>query len=119
MASCFFDLWLLDHTFKRSMPQEASSSCTYTESLPACACSHLISAGGSVASCFSDLWLLDTATLTWSIPRTVGAAVGSRAGHAGAVLGSQWVIVGGGNNVKGESSARRGGVMPLSAGRGV
>lgn len=36
------------------------------------------------------------------MPRVGGAVVGSRAGHAGAVLGQQWIIVGGGNNVKGE-----------------
>ncbi|MEW5319576.1 MAG: hypothetical protein WDW38_010721 [Sanguina aurantia] len=117
------DLWVLDLT-SMTWNQPATIGRAPSARSAATAAAFLdryllLFGGGSVASCFADLWLLDTATLAWATPRVGGAAVGSRAGHAGAVLGSQWVIVGGGNNVKGESSARRGGVMPLSAGRGV
>ena len=37
----------------------------------------------------------------WTQPEVGGVRVAPRAGHAGAVLGSKWFIVGGGNNVAG------------------
>ncbi|EFJ47063.1 hypothetical protein VOLCADRAFT_121032 [Volvox carteri f. nagariensis] len=71
-----------------------------------CATAHqdryiVIFGGGSVATCFSDLHMLDTHELTWTQLAQAGAKVTPRAGHAGAVLGGIWYIVGGGNNVKG------------------
>ncbi|MEW5304949.1 MAG: hypothetical protein WDW36_007522 [Sanguina aurantia] len=99
------DLWVLDLT-SMTWNQPATIGRAPSARSAATAAAFLdryllLFGGGSVASCFADLWLLDTATLAWATPRVGGAAVGSRAGHAGAVLGSQWVIVGGGNNVKG------------------
>ncbi|GFR48456.1 hypothetical protein Agub_g10359, partial [Astrephomene gubernaculifera] len=61
----------------------------------------LMFGGGSVSSCFSDLHLLDTVTLRWGQPGQSGAKISPRAGHAGALLGATWFIVGGGNNVRG------------------
>lgn len=63
----------------------------------------LVFGGGSVATCYNDLRLLDTATMAW-IPVSLGPGSVSptpRAGHAAALLGSVWYVVGGGNNVKG------------------
>jgi hypothetical protein len=69
-------------------------------------CHCLSSAGGSLSSCFSDVAVLDTETKQWLTPRIVGAkGVSPRAGHSGAIVGSAWYIVGGGNTVKGEHRA--------------
>jgi hypothetical protein len=71
-----------------------------------CNCHCLLSAGGSLSSCFSDVAVLDTETKQWLTPPIVGAkGVSPRAGHSGAIVGSAWYIVGGGNNVKGEYQA--------------
>eukprot|EP00887_Chlorella_sp_A99_P000351 scaffold13.g351.t1 len=61
----------------------------------------LIFGGGSVAHCFNDLHVLDTETMEWSTPELEGPVPPPRAGHAGAVLGHTWFIVGGGNNASG------------------
>ncbi|KAL6782490.1 hypothetical protein ACKKBG_A06980 [Auxenochlorella protothecoides x Auxenochlorella symbiontica] len=61
----------------------------------------VIFGGGSVAHCFDDVHVLDTATLEWSQPEVEGPVPPPRAGHAAAVLGSTWYIVGGGNNAAG------------------
>jgi hypothetical protein len=54
-----------------------------------------------VATCFNDVYVLDLDTLEWSSPKQEGALPTARAGHAGALLGTTWYIIGGGNNVKG------------------
>eukprot|EP01024_Parvocaulis_polyphysoides_P061081 TRINITY_DN672_c1_g5_i1.p1 TRINITY_DN672_c1_g5~~TRINITY_DN672_c1_g5_i1.p1 ORF type:complete len:575 (+),score=49.31 TRINITY_DN672_c1_g5_i1:16-1740(+) len=61
----------------------------------------LIYGGGSVAHCFSDLHILDTSTMQWLDVEVSGSPPAARAGHAGALLGDIWYIVGGGNNVSG------------------
>ncbi|KAK2079446.1 hypothetical protein QBZ16_003138 [Prototheca wickerhamii] len=61
----------------------------------------LVFGGGSVAHCFDDLYVLDTLTLRWSRPATEGPAPPPRAGHAGAILGASWYVIGGGNNAAG------------------
>lgn len=61
----------------------------------------VIFGGGSVATCYNDFWVLDLHTLQWSQPIVKGGKPTPRAGHAAAMLGNQWYIVGGGNNVKG------------------
>ncbi|XP_020527213.1 acyl-CoA-binding domain-containing protein 5 isoform X2 [Amborella trichopoda] len=63
----------------------------------------LIFGGGSHSTCFNDLHVLDLQTMEWSIPQTQGEVVSARAGHAGAVIGENWYIAGGGDNNKGAS----------------
>lgn len=60
-------------------------------------------AGGSIASCFNDLWQLDLARGAWSKPELHGPSPTPRAGHSGSLVGDYWYILGGGNNVKGET----------------
>ncbi|KAL6746870.1 hypothetical protein V8C86DRAFT_1437567 [Haematococcus lacustris] len=69
----------------------------------------LIFGGGSTATCYADVAVLDTEVVfpgggtcaAWlSVPVT-GHKVSPRAGHSGAVVGSAWYVVGGGNNIKG------------------
>ncbi|KAL4422567.1 hypothetical protein ABPG75_008764 [Micractinium tetrahymenae] len=61
----------------------------------------LIFGGGSVAHCNNELRCLDTQTMEWSQPESEGPVPPPRAGHAGAILGATWFIVGGGNNTSG------------------
>lgn len=61
----------------------------------------LVFGGGSVAHCFNDLYVLDTQSMAWSRPAVEGLVPPPRAGHAGAVLGHTWYMVGGGNNASG------------------
>ncbi|KAG8098885.1 hypothetical protein GUJ93_ZPchr0013g34706 [Zizania palustris] len=63
----------------------------------------LIFGGGSHATCFNDLHLLDLQTMEWSRPQQQGLTPSPRAGHAGATVGENWYIVGGGNNKSGVS----------------
>ncbi|XP_006650861.1 acyl-CoA-binding domain-containing protein 6 [Oryza brachyantha] len=63
----------------------------------------LIFGGGSHATCFDDLHVLDLQTMEWSRPKQQGLTPGPRAGHAGATVGENWYIVGGGNNKSGVS----------------
>uniref|UniRef100_A0A0E0D980 ACB domain-containing protein n=1 Tax=Oryza meridionalis TaxID=40149 RepID=A0A0E0D980_9ORYZ len=63
----------------------------------------LIFGGGSHATCFNDLHVLDLQTMEWSRPKQQGLAPSPRAGHAGATVGENWYIVGGGNNKSGVS----------------
>ena len=68
--------------------------------------------GGSATKCHHDLYVLDTHSIPmkWfkpvqkeasGKPFKEGVTIAPRAGHSGIVVGSTWVIVGGGNNVKG------------------
>lgn len=63
----------------------------------------LIFGGGSHATCFNDLHVLDLQTMEWSRPTQQGEIPSHRAGHAGAAVGENWFIVGGGNNRSGVS----------------
>ncbi|TVU43986.1 hypothetical protein EJB05_03408 [Eragrostis curvula] len=63
----------------------------------------LIFGGGSHATCFNDLHVLDLQTMEWSRPKQQGLTPSPRAGHAGATVGENWYIVGGGNNKSGVS----------------
>ncbi|KQK12274.1 acyl-CoA-binding domain-containing protein 6 [Brachypodium distachyon] len=63
----------------------------------------LIFGGGSHATCFNDLHVLDLQTMEWSRPKQQGLLPSPRAGHAGATVGENWYIVGGGNNKSGVS----------------
>ncbi|XP_031103395.1 acyl-CoA-binding domain-containing protein 4-like [Ipomoea triloba] len=63
----------------------------------------LIFGGGSHATCFNDLHVLDLQTMEWSRPTQQGEIPSPRAGHAGATVGENWFIVGGGNNKSGVS----------------
>ncbi|VAH97441.1 unnamed protein product [Triticum turgidum subsp. durum] len=63
----------------------------------------LIFGGGSHATCFNDLHVLDLQTMEWSRPKQQGPIPSPRAGHAGATVGENWYIVGGGNNKSGVS----------------
>ncbi|CAN6297326.1 unnamed protein product [Urochloa humidicola] len=63
----------------------------------------LIFGGASHASFFNDLHVLDLHTMEWSRPRQQGLTPSPRAGHAGATVGENWYIVGGGNNKSGVS----------------
>jgi len=63
----------------------------------------LIFGGGSHATCFNDLHVLDLQTMEWSRPKQQGLTPSPRAGHAGATIGENWYIVGGGNNKSGVS----------------
>ncbi|XP_031131140.1 acyl-CoA-binding domain-containing protein 4-like [Ipomoea triloba] len=63
----------------------------------------LIFGGGSHAACFNDLHVLDLQTMEWSRPTQQGEIPSARAGHAGATVGENWFIVGGGNNKSGVS----------------
>ncbi|KAI3430306.1 hypothetical protein D9Q98_004902 [Chlorella vulgaris] len=57
--------------------------------------------GGSVAHCNNELHVLDLLSLEWSVPDSEGPVPPPRAGHAGAILGDIWFLVGGGNNTSG------------------
>uniref|UniRef100_A0A7S3QKW4 ACB domain-containing protein n=1 Tax=Dunaliella tertiolecta TaxID=3047 RepID=A0A7S3QKW4_DUNTE len=65
----------------------------------------VIFGGGSVTTCFSDVHILDTRSeggrLRWIAAKVQGPKVSPRAGHTGALVGSTWYILGGGNNVNG------------------
>ncbi|KAI5658783.1 hypothetical protein M9H77_27576 [Catharanthus roseus] len=63
----------------------------------------LIFGGGSHATCFNDLHVLDLQTMEWSRPTQQGDIPSARAGHAGAAVGENWFIVGGGDNKSGVS----------------
>lgn len=63
----------------------------------------LIFGGGSHATCFNDLHVLDLQTMEWSRPTQQGDIPTARAGHAGATVGENWFIVGGGDNKNGAS----------------
>ncbi|KAM0928344.1 hypothetical protein ACQ4PT_002422 [Festuca glaucescens] len=63
----------------------------------------LIFGGGSHATCFNDLHVLDLETMEWARPKQQGLIPSPRAGHAGATVGENWYIVGGGNNKSGVS----------------
>lgn len=75
----------------------------------------LVFGGGSLVHCFSDLHVLDTHTGAWSTPPTEGPTPSSRAGHAGAMLGQTWYIVGGGNNSSGCADLVALDVSPLAS----
>ncbi|KAG8363835.1 hypothetical protein BUALT_Bualt19G0063500 [Buddleja alternifolia] len=64
----------------------------------------LIFGGGSHATCFNDLHVLDLQTMEWSRPTQKGEIPSPRAGHAGATVGENWFIVGGGDNKSGVSA---------------
>eukprot|EP00879_Flechtneria_rotunda_P022424 GHRR01023674.1.p1 GENE.GHRR01023674.1~~GHRR01023674.1.p1 ORF type:complete len:430 (+),score=138.99 GHRR01023674.1:183-1472(+) len=64
----------------------------------------LVFGGGSLASCFNDIWQLDIDRGTWTKVTVQGPSPTPRAGHSGALVGDQWYILGGGNNVKGKSA---------------
>ncbi|CAO2832747.1 unnamed protein product [Amaranthus hypochondriacus] len=63
----------------------------------------LIFGGGSHAACFNDLHVLDLQAMEWSRPTQQGDIPTPRAGHAGATVGENWFIVGGGDNKSGAS----------------
>ncbi|KAM7273404.1 hypothetical protein ACFE04_028068 [Oxalis oulophora] len=63
----------------------------------------LIFGGGSHATCFNDLHVLDIQAMEWSRPTQQGEIPSPRAGHAGATIGENWFIVGGGDNKSGVS----------------
>ncbi|KAL3516071.1 hypothetical protein ACH5RR_022973 [Cinchona calisaya] len=63
----------------------------------------LIFGGGSLAMCFNDLHVLDLQTMEWSRPIQQGEIPSPRAGHAGATVGENWFVVGGGDNKSGVS----------------
>ncbi|XP_028084821.1 acyl-CoA-binding domain-containing protein 4-like [Camellia sinensis] len=63
----------------------------------------LIFGGGSHATCFNDLHVLDLQAMEWSRPTQQGEIPSPRAGHAGATVGENWFIVGGGDNRSGVS----------------
>ncbi|CAL4927976.1 unnamed protein product [Urochloa decumbens] len=71
----------------------------------ACHADHylLIFGGVSHASFFNDLHVLDLHTMEWSRPKQQGLTPSPRASHAGATVGENWYIVGGGNNKSGVS----------------
>lgn len=54
-------------------------------------------------TCFDDLHILDLENMEWTRPEPWGAIPGPRAGHAGAAVGENWFIVGGGDNKSGVS----------------
>ncbi|XP_031502217.1 acyl-CoA-binding domain-containing protein 4 [Nymphaea colorata] len=70
----------------------------------------LIFGGCSRSACLDDLHILDLHTMEWSQPQIQGE-VNARAGHAGAVIGENWYIAGGGDN---KSGARGTLVLSLS-----
>ncbi|PSC67948.1 acyl-binding domain-containing 4-like isoform X1 isoform A [Micractinium conductrix] len=76
----------------------------------------LVFGGGSVAHCNNELHCLDTQTLEWSQPAWEGPVPPPRAGHAGAILGSTWFIVGGGNNTSGCADMYALDLSPLGSG---
>ncbi|KAI7839120.1 hypothetical protein COHA_007124 [Chlorella ohadii] len=76
----------------------------------------LVFGGGSVAHCNNELWMLDTETMEWSQPEAEGPVPPPRAGHAGAILGDTWFIVGGGNNTSGCADMYALDLSPLGAG---
>ena len=56
-----------------------------------------------MSRCFNDVHVLDTQSMEWFAPEVVAAEDSTnlpapRAGHASVLLGSQWYIIGGGNN---------------------
>eukprot|EP00268_Persea_americana_P068057 TRINITY_DN942_c0_g2_i2.p1 TRINITY_DN942_c0_g2~~TRINITY_DN942_c0_g2_i2.p1 ORF type:complete len:673 (+),score=140.83 TRINITY_DN942_c0_g2_i2:150-2168(+) len=63
----------------------------------------LIFGGGSHATCFNDLHVLDLQSMEWSRPKQQGDVPTARAGHAGATVGENWFIAGGGDNKSGVS----------------
>uniref|UniRef100_A0A2P2M8A0 Uncharacterized protein MANES_09G169100 n=1 Tax=Rhizophora mucronata TaxID=61149 RepID=A0A2P2M8A0_RHIMU len=63
----------------------------------------LIFGGGSHAACFNDLHVLDLQVMEWTRPTQQGKIPTARAGHAGATVGENWFIVGGGDNKSGVS----------------
>ncbi|PRW20510.1 acyl- -binding domain-containing 4 [Chlorella sorokiniana] len=75
----------------------------------------LVFGGGSVAHCNNELWVLDTETMEWSQPEAEGPVPPPRAGHAGAILGDTWFIVGGGNNTSGCADMYALDLSPLGA----
>ncbi|KAL4424739.1 hypothetical protein ABPG77_000082 [Micractinium sp. CCAP 211/92] len=76
----------------------------------------LIFGGGSVAHCNDELHCLDTQTMEWSQPEFEGPVPPPRAGHAGAILGATWFIVGGGNNSSGCADMYALDLSPLGSG---
>ena len=67
----------------------------------------LIFGGGCNSRCFDDLWALDSETWEWWRPDCRGAAPAARAGHAGALVGAQWVVAGGGDLHRGFKDTHR------------
>ena len=67
----------------------------------------LVFGGGCNSRCFGDLWALDSETWAWWRPDCRGAAPAARAGHAGALVGAQWVIAGGGDLHRGFKDTHR------------
>ncbi|CAN6477027.1 unnamed protein product [Victoria cruziana] len=64
----------------------------------------LIFGGCSHSTCLDDLHVLDLHTTEWSQPQIQGE-VEARGGHAGAVIGENWYIVGGGDNKSAAAAA--------------
>lgn len=112
------DLWFLDLesvTWKQpepegipSPPRSAHAACAYNNRYL------LIFGGGSATKCHHDLYALDTHSIPmkWFNPVQKcfpllkggfkeGVTIGPRAGHSGILVESTWVIIGGGNNIKG------------------
>lgn len=55
--------------------------------------------GGSHSICYNDIYVLDLETYEWTQPEVHGDVLPvPRAGHAAALVGSKWYIVGGGDN---------------------
>ncbi|GFH31368.1 ACB domain-containing protein, partial [Haematococcus lacustris] len=75
----------------------------------------LIFGGGSTATCYADVAVLDTEVVfpgggtcaAWLSVSVIGHKVSPRAGHSGAVVGSAWYVVGGGNNIKELAAAQK------------
>lgn len=62
----------------------------------------MIFGGGSAAAVLNDVWCLDLDTKRWTQPEiSAGSAPAPRAGHASALVGDDWYILGGGDNKAG------------------
>lgn len=99
------ELWTLDlSTLEWHRPETTGPAPAPRSAHAACAYRNryiVMFGGGSVAICYDDLVVLDTQTMEWSRPATKGPVPPPRAGHASAILGSIFYVVGGGNNSRG------------------
>lgn len=76
----------------------------------------MIFGGGSIAQCHTDVHALDTHTMEWWTPDVTGNLPPARAGHAAALLGTTWYVIGGGNNAAGCADMYSIDLSPLGTG---
>lgn len=76
----------------------------------------MIFGGGGIAQCHTDVHALDTHTMEWWTPEVTGNIPPARAGHAAALLGTTWYVIGGGNNAAGCADMYSVDLSPLGTG---